>query len=192
MVGNHVADLVARYGQDGSNVPAALTDYIVGRQEYDYADHGRTGNVHTEFVPDEIVERFCILGPPANHIRRLDELHELGVDQFAIYLMHDQAIAGSWRKETASRVSSSSRYGRSSRKPWKRRSAMSWVAATTSGDTQARVRGPQRRVNARLRFRKFETPGRRAASITAKAAGDVGWHSPGARIGPDGRLKKWR
>ena len=92
MVGNHVADLVARYGQDGSNVPAALTDYIVGRQEYDYADHGRIGNVHTEFVPDEIVERFCILGPPANHIRRLDELHELGVDQFAIYLMHDQAI----------------------------------------------------------------------------------------------------
>ena len=54
-----------------------------------------------------------------------------------------------------------------------------------------RVRGPQRRVNARLRLRKFETPGRRAASITAKAAGEVGWHSPGARIGLDGRLK-WR
>ena len=90
MVGNHVADLVARYGQDGSAVPAALTDYIVGRQEYDYADHGRAGNVHTEFVPDDIVDRFCILGQPANHIRRLDELRELGVDQFAIYLMHDQ------------------------------------------------------------------------------------------------------
>ena len=90
MVGNHVADLVARYGQDGSDVPAALTDYIVGRQDYDYAHHGRAGNVHTEFVPDEIVDRFCILGPPANHIRRLDELRELGVDQFAIYLMHDQ------------------------------------------------------------------------------------------------------
>ena len=37
----------------------------------------------------------------------------------------------------------------------------------------------------------LETPGRRAASITAKAAGEVGWPSPGARIGPDGRLK-WR
>jgi probable F420-dependent oxidoreductase len=90
MVGNHVADLVSRYGQDGSAVPGALTDYIIGRQDYDYADHGRAGNVHTEFVPDEIVDRFCILGPPANHIRRLDELRELGVDQFAIYLMHDQ------------------------------------------------------------------------------------------------------
>ena len=90
MVGNHVADLVARYGEDGSAVPAALTDYIRDRQDYDYSDHGRAGNVHTEFVPDAIVDRFCILGPPANHVRRLDELRELGVDQFAIYLMHDR------------------------------------------------------------------------------------------------------
>ena len=90
MVGNHVADIVARYGGDGSAVPAALTDYIRDRQDYDYSDHGRAGNVHTEFVPDEIVDRFCILGPPANHVRRLDELRELGVDQFAIYLMHDR------------------------------------------------------------------------------------------------------
>ena len=58
-------------------------------------------------------------------------------------------------------------------------------------DVLASHRGPQRRVNARLRIRKFETPGGRAASITAKAAGEVGWYSPGARIGPDGRLK-WR
>ena len=92
MVGNHVADLVARYGRDGSAVPAALTDYIAGRQDYDYSDHGRAGNVHTEFVPDEIVDRFCILGPPDRHVRRLDELRALGVDQFAIYLMHDREI----------------------------------------------------------------------------------------------------
>ena len=90
MVGNHVADLVARYGQNGSAVPGALTDYIRDRQDYDYSGHGRAGNVHTEFVPDEIVDRFCLLGPPADHIRRLDELRELGVDQFAIYLMHDR------------------------------------------------------------------------------------------------------
>ena len=91
-MGNHVADLVARYGEDGSAVPAALTNYIIGRQDYDYSDHGRAGNVHTEFVPDEIVDRFCILGPPDHHVRRLDELRALGVDQFAIYLMHDREI----------------------------------------------------------------------------------------------------
>ena len=90
MVGNHVADLVNRYGSGGVEVPRALTDYIEGRVGYDYSEHGRAGNVHTEFVPDSIVDRFCILGPPEAHIERLLELRELGVDQFAVYLMHDQ------------------------------------------------------------------------------------------------------
>ncbi|MAU02626.1 MAG: TIGR03842 family LLM class F420-dependent oxidoreductase [Acidimicrobiaceae bacterium] len=90
MVGNHVADLVGRYGTDGTAVPQALTDYIEGRKGYDYSEHGRAGAEHTEFVPDEIIDRFCILGDEAAHIARLEELRGLGVDQFAIYLMHDQ------------------------------------------------------------------------------------------------------
>ena len=90
MVGNHVADLVARYGEDESMVPKALTDYIKGREGYDYSGHGKSGHDHTDFVPDEIVDRFCILGDEAAHIERLEELRDLGVDQFAIYLMHDQ------------------------------------------------------------------------------------------------------
>ncbi|MDQ1423346.1 MAG: hypothetical protein QOD72_844 [Acidimicrobiaceae bacterium] len=88
MVGNHVADIVARYG-DNAPVPRALTDYIKGRQSYDYNEHGRAGNTHTTFVPDEIVDRFCLLGPPDAHIARLKELAAMGVDQFAIYLQHD-------------------------------------------------------------------------------------------------------
>lgn len=88
MVGNHVADIVARYGATGA-VPTVLTDYIAGRQGYDYAEHGRAGNSHTAFVPDEIVDRFCVLGPVEAHLKRLAELRELGVDQFAIYLQHD-------------------------------------------------------------------------------------------------------
>jgi probable F420-dependent oxidoreductase len=88
MVGNHVADIVARYGTDGG-VPAALTDYIAGRQGYDYNEHGRAGNTHTSFVPDEIVDRFCLLGPVEAHVARLTELAALGVDQFAVYLQHD-------------------------------------------------------------------------------------------------------
>jgi len=89
MVGNHVADLVARYGEGGP-VPRALTDYIRGREGYDYAHHGKAGNPSTDFVPDAIVDRFCLLGPPSAHIDRLTELAELGVDQFSLYLMHDQ------------------------------------------------------------------------------------------------------
>ncbi|MFM1917764.1 MAG: hypothetical protein RJB01_1279 [Actinomycetota bacterium] len=89
MVGNHVADIVERYGADGAAVPSALTEYIKNRQGYDYNEHGRAGNTHTDFVPDEIVDRFCIIGPPEEHVRRLEELKALGVDQFALYLQHD-------------------------------------------------------------------------------------------------------
>jgi len=88
MVGNHVADIVARYGET-SDVPKALTEYIKGREGYDYNEHGQVGNVHTQFVPDEIVDRFCILGPVEEHVRRLEELKALGVHQFAVYLQHD-------------------------------------------------------------------------------------------------------
>ncbi len=88
MVGNHVADLVARYGE-GGEVPAALTDYVKAREGYDYSHHGKAGNPSTEFVPDEIVDRFCVLGTAEDHVRKLTELKDLGVDQFNIYLMHD-------------------------------------------------------------------------------------------------------
>ncbi len=89
MVGNHVADLVERYGENSDLVPTALTDYIKARQGYDYSHHGRAGNPDTAFVPDEVVDRFCLLGPAEAHVQRLKELRELGVDQFAVYAMHD-------------------------------------------------------------------------------------------------------
>jgi len=89
MVGNHVADLVKRYGERSGAVPQALTDYIKQRPDYDYSHHGKAGNPSTDFVPDEIVDRFCVLGPTSVHIERIEELASLGVDQFAVYLMHD-------------------------------------------------------------------------------------------------------
>ncbi|HUP72162.1 MAG TPA: TIGR03842 family LLM class F420-dependent oxidoreductase [Acidimicrobiales bacterium] len=89
MVGNHVADIVSRYGEGGGAVPQALTNYIAGRSDYDYNEHGRAGNTHTQFVPDEVIDRFCILGPVDHHVARLKELEAQGVDQFAVYLQHD-------------------------------------------------------------------------------------------------------
>jgi probable F420-dependent oxidoreductase len=92
MVGNHVADIVERYGSESNLVPLALTDYIKGRKGYDYSHHGKAGNPDTEFVPDEIIDRFCLLGPIENHRERLIELKNLGVNQFALYLMHDDPV----------------------------------------------------------------------------------------------------
>lgn len=93
MVGNHVADMVERYGDDASKVPAALSDYIKARKGYDYDHHGRSDNESTDFVPDDIVDRFCVLGTADDHIGKLKELRDLGVDQFGIYLMHDDQEA---------------------------------------------------------------------------------------------------
>ena len=101
MVGNHVTDLVARYGED-SDIPHALTDYIrVRHQNYDYGHHGKAGNPTTDFVPDGIVDRFCVLGTVEDHIKKLTELKDLGVDQFNIYLMHDaqEATLDAYREE---------------------------------------------------------------------------------------------
>ena len=89
MVGNHVADLVTRYGESSGMVPQELTAYIKAREKYDYSHHGRVGNPDTAFVPDEIVERFCLIGPAEAHIAKLEHLKTLGVDQFAVYAMHD-------------------------------------------------------------------------------------------------------
>ena len=57
-----------------ATVPAALTSYIEGRHGYDYNEHGRAGNTHTDFVPDDVIDRFCILGPVDAHVARLREL----------------------------------------------------------------------------------------------------------------------
>ncbi len=89
MVGNHVVDLVGRYGEDETRVPKELSDYIRAREGYDYDHHGRSGNPSTDFVPDEIVDRFCVIGTAEDHIEKLSLLRDMGVDHFGIYLMHD-------------------------------------------------------------------------------------------------------
>jgi len=87
MVSNHVLDLIERYGSDGSAVPKALTEYVQARRFYDYNEHSRVGAKHGEFVSDEICDRFCVLGTATQAKAKLQELAEIGVDQFNVYLM---------------------------------------------------------------------------------------------------------
>src|SRR5215216_4307511 len=86
MVSNHVMDLIEKYGWD-SEIPKALTDYVKARKFYDYKDHSRVGAAHGEFVSDEIVERFSVLGTADHCAEKLRELESVGVDQFNVYLM---------------------------------------------------------------------------------------------------------
>jgi len=86
LVGNHVVDLVTKYPRE--QLPESLTGYIRDRQGYDYLHHAEVGSDNAGFVTDEVVDRFCVLGEPAEHVAKLRELRDAGVDQFNIYLMN--------------------------------------------------------------------------------------------------------
>lgn len=85
LVSNHVVDLVSRYKPE--ELPEELTSYIRDRKGYNYLHHAEVGSSNAEFVSDEIVDRFCIVGPAEEHVRKLKELEDTGVTQFNIYLM---------------------------------------------------------------------------------------------------------
>ncbi len=86
MVGNHVADIVEKYGKEGDRVPKSLTDYIEKRRGYDYSKHGQSDNPYLDFITPDVVESFCVLGDPVDHVTKLRKLEEAGVTQFNIYL----------------------------------------------------------------------------------------------------------
>jgi probable F420-dependent oxidoreductase len=85
MVGNHVADLVEKY--HGGELPQVFTDYIKGRKGYDYKEHADKDADHLDFISDDIIERFSILGSKDQHISKIKELEAAGVDLFVMYLM---------------------------------------------------------------------------------------------------------
>ncbi|MGZ8604652.1 MAG: TIGR03842 family LLM class F420-dependent oxidoreductase [Actinomycetota bacterium] len=91
LVSNHVVDLVKRY--ISTDLPQELTEFIKVRDHYDYADHGRTGAEHADFVTDEVVDRFCLIGPVDRCLSKLRELEGVGVHQFNIYSMVDDPPA---------------------------------------------------------------------------------------------------
>lgn len=87
MVGNHVADLVEKYGKTGASVPQRLTDYIEGRKGYDYRHHADKDADHLGFIKDDIVDSFGVLGSVETHVQKVRELESVGVTQFNVYLM---------------------------------------------------------------------------------------------------------
>lgn len=91
LVSNHVVDLVSKY--DPADLPPELTTYVRSREGYDYQHHAEVGSSNAAFVSDEVVDRFCIVGPVEAHKQRLQELIDVGVDQFNMYLMNGEEEA---------------------------------------------------------------------------------------------------
>ena len=77
LVSNHVVDLVNKYPRE--QLPDALTGYVRDRDGYDYHHHAEVGSDNAAF---------CVLGEPDEHVAKLRELADAGVDQFNVYLMN--------------------------------------------------------------------------------------------------------
>jgi probable F420-dependent oxidoreductase len=111
LVSNHVVDLISRYRPE--ELPAALTSYVQDRSGYDYQHHAEVGSDNARFVSDEVVDRFCLVGPVKAHREKLKRLAEVGVTQFNIYLMcgeeeqtleiYKREVVPEWRGEHIAR-----------------------------------------------------------------------------------------
>jgi probable F420-dependent oxidoreductase len=86
MVGNHVADIVEKYGTDSHDIPSSLTSYIKNRRGYDYSKHGQSDNPYLDFITDDVVDEFCVLGTAEEQINKLNQLKDVGITQFNVYL----------------------------------------------------------------------------------------------------------
>jgi probable F420-dependent oxidoreductase len=85
LVSNHIVDLISKYKPE--ELPENLTSFVRNRGSYDYHHHCEVGSDNADFVSDEVVDRFCIIGPVEAHRQKLEALRKVGVTQFNIYLM---------------------------------------------------------------------------------------------------------
>jgi probable F420-dependent oxidoreductase len=85
LVSNHVMDLISKYKPE--ELPKSLVSFVENRGKYDYLHHCEVGSDNADFVSDEIVDRFCLVGPIELHRKKLEALRKVGVTQFNIYLM---------------------------------------------------------------------------------------------------------
>ena len=93
LVGNHVADIVEKYGEESDLVPESLTAYIEARRAggaggdaYNYRQHADKDSDNTYYITPEITASFGIIGPVEKHVEKIKELEAAGVTQFTIYL----------------------------------------------------------------------------------------------------------
>ncbi len=87
VVGNHVAEVIRNNGPE--SMPSELAALVENRPEYDYLHHVEKSAQHSSYVPDEIIERLCLVGTPGHCIERLEELAALGVTHINFYAQTD-------------------------------------------------------------------------------------------------------
>jgi probable F420-dependent oxidoreductase len=83
LVGNHVADILRHHDPDV--LPDYVAEYVKARGDYDYRHHATRGHDHAEYVPDEICDRFSVIGSVEECAEKVQALADIGVSEFNIY-----------------------------------------------------------------------------------------------------------
>lgn len=83
LVANHIVDVLHHHDPDV--MPSYVTEYVEARSRYDYYEHGQPGADHSKYVPNEIVDKFCVIGTAEECADKVRELASLGVSEFNIY-----------------------------------------------------------------------------------------------------------
>ncbi|HUZ57094.1 MAG TPA: TIGR03842 family LLM class F420-dependent oxidoreductase [Streptosporangiaceae bacterium] len=83
VVGNHVAEVLRNTG--ANSLPPELEAFIKDRPEYDYYKHVHTDSAQAGYVPDEIIDRLCIVGSIGRCAERVGELRAAGVTHVNFY-----------------------------------------------------------------------------------------------------------
>jgi hypothetical protein len=88
---------------------------VRNRGTYDYQHHCEVASDNANFVSDDIVDRFCLVGPVQAHREKLRVLARAGVTQFNLYLMcgeeeetlelYQREVLPAFREEVAKTVS---------------------------------------------------------------------------------------
>ena len=87
LVGNHVAEVLRNSGR--GTLPAELEAFVAERPDYDYHHHVRRDTDQSRYIPDEIIDRLCLVGSAEQCVSRLDELAALGVTHVNFYAQTD-------------------------------------------------------------------------------------------------------
>lgn len=83
VVGNHVAEVLRNTG--ANSLPPELEAFIAGRQDYDYYKHVHTESDQSAYVPDDVIDRLCIVGSVQRCAERVAELAAAGVTHLNFY-----------------------------------------------------------------------------------------------------------
>lgn len=83
VVGNHVAEVIRNVGP--ASMPPALVAFVGGRRGYDYWKHAEPNAGQADYVPDEMLDRLCVVGDADDCAEKLRELERIGVTHVNFY-----------------------------------------------------------------------------------------------------------